>query len=72
MFIALSMKYPNVQQYINTYTALGPVVYLNHVESALLLRLMKANTIDTLGVLIFLKFRNLVEKYFYFQIINNI
>jgi hypothetical protein len=51
MFIALSMKYPNVQQYINTYTALGPVVYITHLESALLLRLMKANTIDTIGVL---------------------
>lgn len=56
MFIALSMKYPNVQQYINTYTALGPVVYLTHVESALLLRLMKANTIDTIGVLKYFTF----------------
>ena len=44
------MKYTHVQENIHTFTALGPIVYLSHVDSLLLLRLMKANTIDTLGV----------------------
>ncbi len=54
MFIALSMKYTHVKENIHTFSALGPVVYLKNVESVLLLRLMKANTIDTLGVYFYL------------------
>lgn len=43
------MKYTHVKENIHTFSALGPIVYLKNIESVLLLRLMKANTIDTLG-----------------------
>lgn len=41
MFIALSMKYPNIQQNMLSFSALGPIAYLKNLSSKLLLDIMK-------------------------------
>lgn len=40
MFIALSMKYPHIQENLQSYIALGPIVYLQNMDSRVLNTLM--------------------------------
>lgn len=44
MFIALAMKYPSIRENLKTFTALGPIVYINDMDSPLLNRLMNPKT----------------------------
>lgn len=51
MFIALSMKYPAVRENLATFVALGPIVYINDMDSPLLNRLMNTKTFEVLNVI---------------------
>jgi predicted alpha/beta hydrolase len=44
MFIALAANYTNIRQNLATFTALGPIVYINDMDSPLLNRLMNTKT----------------------------
>lgn len=44
MFIALSMKYPHIRENLNTFIALGPIVYINSMDSNVLNRMMNSKT----------------------------
>ncbi len=40
MFIALSMRYQHIRENLATFVALGPIVYINDMDSPLLNRIM--------------------------------
>ena len=63
MFIALSMKYKNVQENLANFIALGPIVYINDMDSPLLNRLMNTKTFEILNVKNYQYFRKLETKY---------
>jgi hypothetical protein len=50
MFIALAMKYKYVKENLATFVALGPIVYINDMDSPLLNRLMGTKTFEVLNV----------------------
>jgi len=50
MFIALAMKYPSIRENLKTFTALGPIVYINDMDSPLLNKLMNSKTFEVLNV----------------------
>ena len=51
MFIALSMKYQHIRENLATFVALGPIVYINDMDSPLLNRLMSTKTFEVLNVI---------------------
>lgn len=65
MFIALAMKYPSIRENLKTFTALGPIVYINDMDSPLLNRLMNPKTFEFLHVLLLLILRKLEIKFYF-------
>jgi len=50
MFIALAMRYPSIRENLKTFTALGPIVYINDMDSPLLNKMMNSKTFEVLNV----------------------
>lgn len=65
MFIALAMKYPSIRENLKTFTALGPIVYINDMDSPLLNRLMNNKTFEVLNVPFCLIQRKLAIRYYF-------
>lgn len=63
MFIALAMRYKDIRENLNTFVALGPIVYINDMDSPLLNRLMNTKTFEVLNVRYFLYFRKLEIRF---------
>ncbi len=65
MFIALAQRYPQIRENLKTFTALGPIVYINDMDSPVLNKMMNTKTFEMLNVNLLLISREQETKSFF-------